>query len=288
MRPRPAPRRLVILDGRQRPLAVTLVGQALCVTGEGMAQTLHPIAGIDRVAVFGDVTLSSAALRALAEADRPLAILDGRGQVRAVTRAMHRERTGFVEALDRFALRRDWQQRLGDWKRARIAHHARHSGINPGWAARTEGMGAFLCLSIDFRIDFSTGDISFSRLGKLANTHARLAALAALARAGVPDRWTGGGGDSARNLVPVFAEIAMWIIVVLVTRPGAAGDLARAFAKDDREGRPIAGPAIARLLRGAERPLQAGLSWELHVFYPWLLETVAPGTIPEEDFPWHG
>ncbi len=280
MRPRDA---LVILDGRRQPLSVTLLGQALCVSAEGRADALHPIPKIDRVAVLGDVALSSAALRALAEADRPLAVLDGRCRVQAVVRAMHRPRTGLVEALDRLALRRDWFDRLGDWRRARMAVHARRHGFDPPLADKTFGMTAIARLTFP-----RDPQLPVSPLGRLCREHARLAALAVLARAGVPDRWTGGGGDSARNLVPTFADIAVWILYGFVKRPGAAAAAARAIEDDARAGRAPAGPALFRLAAAVEAPLRAALGLELARFYPWLLDTVAPGTIPEEDFPWHG
>jgi hypothetical protein len=275
---------LVVADGRRRPLRLGLLGRALVISGEGLAQVLHPIAQIDRVLVLGEVLIESAALRALADADRPLALADGEGRVRAVVRAMGRRRTTMAEALDRLAQRPDWPGRLEDWQRARLARLARGLVPDPAAAARL-GPAAPEAL---LRAAVPASKARSARLAAEARSFARLAALAALARAGVPDRWTGGGGDPARDLGAAFGIIALWHLLALIRRPGRAARLARAYAEDGRAGAPGGGPATYALTSAVEAPLRAALDAETRMFLAWLLDLTAAGTFPEEGLAWPG
>jgi hypothetical protein len=275
---------LIVIDGRRRLLRVSMLGQALAVSGDALPSVLHPIARIDRAVVLGDVAIEAAALRALADADCPLAIADGDGRVRAVVRAMGRRRTTIADALDRFAQRPDWAGRLEDWQRARIARLARGIAPDPAAAAR---LGPAAAESV-LRAAVPASRARAMRLAAEARSFTQLAALAALARAGVPDRWTGGGGDPARNLTPAFGTIAFWHLLALLRRPGWAPALAHAYAEDGRAGAGGAAAATLAVLRPAERPLRAALADEARLLFAWLLDLTAPGAIPEDGFAWPG
>lgn len=255
-----------MLDGRARPITVSLFGRALAAQPDGGAQTIVPLRRISHVTARGQVVFSAEALLGCAACGRPVGLLDQEARLKALVLPVGRRRTPLSEALDRLRRRRDWPERLDDWRRSRISWAARGIVADPAVAVRAGWAGAELLITAASGVQ---GRGRRQRLAHLLRSHALLAAARALADAGCPSRWMSGAPDERQDLVPIFGQIALWRIARLAVRSRGAWRLRsmlRADAsRDDAKG-------LARSAAMIDRPLRNALVREAEALHRWLVE----------------
>lgn len=288
-RPDGAGRAHLVLDGRRRQIAVSLLGEALRIEPENAAPRLHPLRRIDRVSLTAGVSIASEAIAACAAHGCLVAVNDPRGRLRALLVPVERRRTALGEALDRFAARRDWAERLEDWRRARLSRLARPLAADPAAAARMGWAPAEHLIAAAAAPAASRA--ASRRLVRAARSWAMALVGRVLADAGCPARWMGAAGDPARNLVPLFGQIALWRLARLTALGPARRRFAAALRRDLAAGSGPAGPALHAVAALAERPLRGALRGEARLFHGWLLDMIHPfaGRVPQEgDLTWPG
>ena len=153
--PRPKP---LYLDGG-RPMCVALDGRALRIRTDRTADRRAPLPRISRVIVWGDVSWSTDALLACADAGISVSFVRGNG-IRARLLGRTSRVDDFAGLWSDFLDRPDWRTHFADWHqnlRSRsIRFCAMRLGISPsvlgcmperslcGWVAGTEQTDVFL------------------------------------------------------------------------------------------------------------------------------------------------
>lgn len=225
-------RRLVVLDGVQRPLQVRLDGRALRVTLENTTEHLIPLARIDRIMTRGNVMWTASALAATAAAGAQIAFLLGNGQTAALLTAASHEanRAGASQApghtlsspdladigqtLDHLAQRADWPGRIEDFCRGELSRAARTYGIKDAATAARQGWPALeLALRQELRATgFGPALSRDARSFLEAWTRRRLAGF------GMPLPWLGVNAGGRFDLAGPFAAIIGWAALPLLAR----------------------------------------------------------------------
>lgn len=262
----------LVLDGRSRTISATLFGRALAAAEEGGARQLIPLERISHVTVHGRVTLDTELLVACSNSGRPVGMADADGRLRALVVPMGVRRTPLADALDRLRSRRDWADRLDDWRRSRLSWAARGLVDDPAEAARIGWAGA------EALIVAAAGASTRGRATRLAHmsrTQAMLVAARVLGDSGCPTRWLTGAVNHQHDLVPVFGQIALWRLARLAVRSRGAERLRQALARDvARSGRPDRALEEAATLVG--RPIRQALAKEINHLHSWLVEITGP------------
>lgn len=262
----------LVLDGRSRPVSATLFGRAVAATPAGGARQLMPLQRISHVTVHGQVALDAELLVACANSGRPVGMADADGRLRALVVPMGVRRTPLAEALDRLPRRRDWIDRLDDWRRSRLSWAARGLVDDPAEAARAGWAGAE-ALIVAAAGAGTRGRAT--RLAHMARSHAMLVAARVLGDGGCPTRWMSGATDHRHDLVPVFGQIALWRLARLAVRSRGAGQLCQALGRDlVRSGRPDR--VLEETATLVVRPLRQALAREITHLHSWLVETTGP------------
>ena len=225
-------RRLVVLDGVQRPLQVRLDGRALRVTLENTAEHLIPLARIDRIMTRGNVMWTASALAATAAEGAQIAFLLGNGQTAALlTGASHEaNRAGASQAvgqpllspdlakieqtLEHIAQRADWPGRIEDFCLGELSRAARAYGIRDGATAARQGWSALeQALRQELRATgFGPALSRDARSFLEAWTRRRMTSL------GVPLPWLGVNAGGRFDLAGPFAAIVGWAAMPLLAR----------------------------------------------------------------------
>lgn len=262
----------LVLDGRKRRVMAALFGRAVAATPDGGLRQLMPIQRISHVTVHGQVTLDAALLVACANSGRPVGMADADGRLRALVVPMGVRRTPLADALDRLGRRRDWAERLDDWRRSRLSWIARGIVDDPAGAARAGWAGAE-ALIVAAAGAGTRGRAT--RLANLARTHSMLVAARVLGDGGCPTRWMTGAADHRHDLVPVFGQIALWRLARLSVRSRGAGRLRHALARDlERSGRPDR--ALEDTATLVDPPLRRALAGEIGHLHSWLVDITGP------------
>ncbi len=262
----------LFVDGGTRRCRIVLDQRALVVWSETDIIARMPLRRIDRVTTTGDALWQADALAALGQAGVPLGVIDGQGVLRALLLPGTRRRATLRDTLARLSGRSDWADRLEDWCRAEISHHARAMGL-PDPAAAARGGFAVACEALAAAV----GENGHGRRWRLTN-HARafamLLAQRVLTGGGCPAAWRGHDPDPRRDLTQILARIALWRLARQASVPRRQRVLRSALA-GARAG--SARPDRRRILDMAERiarPVQQALGGDLHRLHLHLVELV--------------
>ena len=261
----------LVIDGSKRRHDAWLEESALVIAPEGLAPIRHPLRRIDRITTTGDVRWQAAALAAIARAGAPVAILESGGETAATLLPARRRRSSLSEQLERLRRRRDWPDRLEDWRRSEISLHARALRLpDPAGAAYAGWRGAIAILLQRMQPP-ALGRARAARLANHMKSFARLLAQRALADGDCPAQWRGKAPDPARDLVPIFGQIALWRLARQADTPAARKALQRALSVDIAGAASPPGRALASLGESAARRVARALQRDLHRFHRHLL-----------------
>lgn len=275
----PAERVHLVLDGRLRPLAVELDGAALRISDGQGPDRLAPVRRVDRATARGRVLWDSAALLALADAGAPVGFLRSDGRLAAVLTGRRAKGGGsLAEALSRAAARPDFAARIEDWRRAAVSFHARALGrTDPSACAREGRAGAEAALVEACGL---APRARATRLARSAQAFAELLARRVLYDAGCPPRWLGGDAPGGGDLAGPFADIALWRLARLLSRPMARAQLAAAVAADRADLRQgvVAEPGarVSRIAELATPRLRRDLAGDIRRFHAFLVDLNLP------------
>lgn len=262
----------LVLDGRKRPVMAVLFGSAVAATPDGGVRQLMPIRRISHVTVHGQVTLDAALLVACASSGRPVGMADADGRLRALVAPMGVRRPPLADALDRLGHRRDWADRLDDWRRSRLSWISRGIIDDPAGAARAGWAGAEKLIVAAAGVGKREQAM---RLANLARSHSMLIAARVLGDSGCPTRWMTGADDHRQDLVPVLGQIALWRLARLCVRSRGARRLRHALARDlECSGR--SDRALEETAALADPPLRRALAGEIGHLHSWLVDITGP------------
>ncbi len=267
----PETRSHLVIDGSKRRHDAWLEEHALVIAPEGLAPLRHPLSRIDRITTIGDVRWQAAALAAIARAGAPVAILESGGETAATLLPARRRRSSLSEQLERLLRRRDWPDRLEDWRRSEISLHARALRLSDPADAAYAGWSGAIAILLQRMQPPALGRAPATRLANHMKSFARLLAQRVLADGGCPAQWRGRAPDPTRDLVPIFGQIALWRLARQADTPAARKALQRALYADIACAASPPGRALAGLGESAARRVARALHRDLHRFHRHLL-----------------